>query len=544
MVRAALDGEPAIKAATTLYLPLLSDQTSPAYQAYLMRAQFVEMAQSAHEAWVGFLFRKDPQYVFDDALVDFMDDATLSGLSFYDWLKDTGRATLGVGRRGTLIEWDDDAKRPYLAAYEAEDIINWKTKRVGSQQVLSLLTLREQSPKFYPDAGGTPPNDSYEHVLYEQFRVYEVLEDGNKLPYVRCQIWRKRQNTAGPKAAPLPGQPATVDLPGTGPTGQVNQNGTDWIMVDDITPARGGVPLARINFVFHGPNNFLPHIDRAPVAPVARVNLSHYRTSADWENGLHFSGLPQAWAKGFGEDGDKMPVGSNVAWVSDKDYAACGYMEVSGGFDGLEKALERKEQHASKLGARLFDSMSKGRNAEAYDTLRIRQTGETVTLTNVAIALTQSGSKVLQWAGWWLNRGARNPEDLSERFNLEVSTDFVEVDVPSDKMSALLAAWQAKGISHKTYFYNLNKGELYPPDTEYEQELQEIQDDPVGLPDLTQPGQAFGGGQIVPPVAPPVDPNKAAALKAQEKAAQIKARADATKKKTPPKKGGLTKSKK
>lgn len=491
LVETALCGERAVKDAEDIYLPKLSDQGNAGYDAYKKRAQFIEVTQRTHEMLVGFIFRKDPQYVFDSTLVEFMDDATMSGLSFYDWLKDTARTVLGPGRRGTLIDWDDDEGRPFIIGYEAKDIINWKTKRIFGHLVLSMLVLREWSSVFYNVGEGDAPADPFEEKLYEQYRVYEILDDDEGRPYVRCQVWRKSVSKGD-------GSTPKGTLPGTGPTGAVSASGTEgWILLNESMPARGGVPLARIPFVFHGPNNFLPAIDRAPMESIARVNFSHYRTSADLENGLHFLGLPQLWAKGFGDDATKLPIGANVAWVSTEQWAQAGYVEVANGFEGLEKAMERKEKQMANLGARMLDSSNATRQPEAYDTVRIRQTGETVTLTNIAIALTQSASKVLQWAQWWVTRTAQNPEDLADDAKVEMNTDFVSNEIQPQQLTALMSAYAQKGISRKTLFFNLQRGDMYPPDIDYNSEVAEIADDTTGLPPVT--GTQFGGGAPKPP---------------------------------------------
>lgn len=508
MIRDVLGGEGAIKSQGATYLPQLSDQSVAAYNAYRDRAQFEDLSDRAHKTAIGFLFRKDPVQEFGPELTDFMDDCTMDGQSFYDWLKDTARHALSVGRRGTLVEWDDNNLRPYLAIYEAESIINWKTTKLGSATVLSLLVLHENVPD--------PLSDPYEHKVIEQWRSYELLRDGAGLPFVQCQIWQKiKDATEG-------GSLKAITLPGTGPTGSVTQGAEEFVVVKTLLPTRSGTPLARLPFIFHGPNNYLPAIDRAPLEGIARANLSIYRTSADLENGLHMSGLPTLTSKGYGEGAASLPVGSNNAWVSDKEWADAKYVEVTSEFAGLEKAILRKKEGLGELAGKLFTADTK-QAAEAYDTVRIRQTGETVTIGNLAIALTQSGSKVLQWAGWWMNRGAAEPEDLAERFHTEMNSEFIEVDIPADKLNALVDAWTKRAISHKTLFFNLQKGELYKPDTEYEDELADIEDDPVtdmpvggAVGGALAEATAFGGG---PPKAGlgPKDKGSPAAVAAAKK---------------------------
>lgn len=494
MVRDVLKGERTIKEKGTEYLPALMDQESVPYQRYKRRAQFVEITRQAHEELLGYLFRKDPIIEAPPDLDEFQEDCTLSGIEFYDWLKETTRQVCGPGRRGTLIDWDLDLARPYLATYEAEQITNWKVEKLGNEMILSLLVLHEESTVQYGmgEIGGSEERDPYSHDAYEQWRIYQIKQDTGGLPYLVCEIWRKKEMAKGGQAL------QEVTLPGTGPTGTVTSAADDnFVRVAQFFPARtGGFALDRIPFVFHGPNNLRADIDRAPMESLGNVNLSHYRTSADLENGLHFSGLPQPWTKKFGENADKLAIGQNNVWYSDQADAACGYLEVAGGFEGLEKALERKEKYMANQGAKMFDSAAAGRSPEAYDTLRLRQTGQTVTLTGISASQTQSSTLVLQWALWWMQPQVAKPTDLTQ-ITCNVNSDFVEIEIPSDRLTALSSMMSAQQISRRTLYEQLERGEIYPEDWTYELEVEAIQGDPIGLlpPGATgTEGSGFGGG--------------------------------------------------
>lgn len=492
MVRDVLEGERRIKEKGTTYLPALMDQESLPYARYKKRAQFVEITRQAHEELQGYLFRKDPIIEAPSDLDAFREDCTIGGLEFYDWLKDTTREVCGVGRRGTLIDWDLDLARPYIATYEAEQIKNWKVEKLGNEMILSLLVLYEKSTTQHGlgEVGGSTERDPYSHESYEQWRIYRVAQNGGGLPFLTCEIWRRKEQGTGGQAL------KEVTLPGTGPTGTVTKDTQDFVLVKQFFPARiGGFALDRIPFVFHGPNNIRADIDRAPMESMANVNLSHYRTSADHENGLHFSGLPQPWTKKFGENADKLAIGKDVVWYSDDEHAACGYLEVSNGFEGLEKALDRKEKYMANQGAKMFDSAAAGRSPEAYDTLRLRQTGQTVTLQGISASMTQSSTMVLQWALWWMQPRIQKPTDITT-VSCMVNDDFVEVEIPSDRLTALSTMRSAQQISSRTLFNQLKQGEIYEEDWTFEDEMDAIKSDPPMLPpgatDAT--GAAFGGG--------------------------------------------------
>jgi hypothetical protein len=487
-----LGGERPIKAQGELYLPSMAEQPPAEYQAYKHRAVFLGATLQTHMSFIGFLFRKDPVFTVPDSLKAFMADATLSGFPFYDFVKDVARAVTGTGRRGTLIDWDQATNRPYVKAYNERSIINWRTSRMGNQIVLTTLILEELSDRDY-GYGDMISTDEYELNMVTQWRSYQLEVGSDGVPFVHSQVWRRKvQGGDKPATGANGGQRA---LPGTG------VSDTSWILCDDTIPSRRGVPLQRIPFVFHGPNNHLPAVDRVPMEDIASINISHYQTSADLENVRHICGIPTPIFTGFQvNDTDKIRLGSTVAMCSDNPTAKAYFLSLGGtGAQALEGAMTQKEKQMESLGARMFDSPSTRGNAEAYDTVRIRQTGETVSLTNVALAMTQSCSLVMQWAAWWLNTSP-TPEALAEGAQVVINSEFVTTKLDAPTMQQLLAARAAREISRETFFFNMQEGEMYEPDWTFEKEEEAIASEPPPTP----PPLPGGGAPLVK--EPPTDP--------------------------------------
>jgi hypothetical protein len=94
-------------------------------------------------------------------------------------------------------------------------------------------------------------------------------------------------------------------------------------------PLRQGKALDQIPFVFHGPRNALPAVDKMPLADIVHVNLGHYRLDADYKHGLHFTALPTAWVSGFDKT-TELRIGSSTAWVADSVGAVAGFLEFRG----------------------------------------------------------------------------------------------------------------------------------------------------------------------------------------------------------------------
>ena len=130
-------------------------------------------------------------------------------------------------------------------------------------------------------------------------------------------------------------------------------------------PLRQGKALDQIPFVFHGPRNALPAVDKMPLADIVHVNLDHYRLDADYKHGLHFTALPTAWVSGFDKT-TELRIGSSTAWVADSVGAVAGFLEFRGhGLSTFETAQARDERLMAVLGSRMLE-----------DTKRVGETGQ------------------------------------------------------------------------------------------------------------------------------------------------------------------------
>jgi hypothetical protein len=181
-----------------------------------------------------------------------------------------------VGRRGLLIEWSSALNRPYWRLVETEDIVQTEFMRLASGITApSRLLLRE-----WRDDGrieGRSSEYRIEHYLQE---LRDGTGDNLRVWYeYRVRAWRERT-------------PEEIQADPTGerfePFGDVR------------VPLRLEEPLDRIPFVFlvsAGTGKVAP---KPPMLDLVDTNLSHYRTSAEREEGAHWTACPT-------------PAGSNAA---------------------------------------------------------------------------------------------------------------------------------------------------------------------------------------------------------------------------------------
>lgn len=452
IVRDVMAGSRAVKEAGTTYLPRLSGDSDDEYRAYKMRAKFFNATARTHSSLAGFIFRKDPQFKVPDEMGGFMADATMTGLSFLEYCKEVARDVLSVGRIGTLVDFDGDTEnRPYVCAYKAENILNWKLERIKGRVVLTMLTLFEYDAEYYPSIDGQKKApDEYEQPQFQQWRVYRLELDSEGNEFVTCTIYRKKEND--------------------------KKRGPEFVAIAKTVPTRRGKALSAIPFIFHNAENGLPCIGKIPLLDMAEINLAHYRTSADLENGRHFTGLPTPWAAGFDADDDELKIGSNTAWVTENSDAKVGYLEFTGqGLGALKEAIEEHERQMAALGAKMLEPESK--KAEAFDTVAARQAAESSALTNATITCTETLSDVMQLVDWWLGT-ADSPEDLEDTVNVELNTEFVSASISSDLLRELTAAYLGGAIDFPTYCYKLQQGEIIPPGRSMEEIRADIESHP------------------------------------------------------------------
>jgi hypothetical protein len=274
-------------------------------------------------------------------------------------------------------------------------------------------------------------DDSFAAKLVERIRVLKLEPVAETESRYVVQVWEK-------------GNDAT--------------NSTEWTLKETQIPLRLGKPLPLIPFVFHGPRNSLPDVDKLPLGDIITVNLDHYRLDADYKHGLHFTALPTAWVAGFDKESE-LKIGSSTAWTTETVGAVAGFLEFKGqGLGTFENAQTRDERLMAVLGSRMLEDTK--RVGETADAIELRQAGENSVLMTLALSVSDSISQVLRWVYWW-NSTETFPEDIGEDVVLlKINTDFTARGMSSQELTAVVSAWQCGAISQETMFDLFRKGEV------------------------------------------------------------------------------------
>jgi hypothetical protein len=441
MIRDVLGGSRAVKTAGKTYLPALHEQKPEDYDRYRARAIFFNMTRRTLEALTGLALRKTPEIGTTGLPEGFQGDVNMRGAAINEFIQGVTEETIAFKRCGILADWAGDENRAYLAFYRTEDIVNWETQRIAGRQRLTLVVLRESNSLVDPE--------TLEHTAVETYLTYRLRD--NRVECVQTIVDHDGNETE-----------STLEI------------------------SRKGKALTEIPFVFIGEGLDGQQPPPPPFADMAAINISHYQTSADLENGRHVAGLPTPYAVGFG-DGEFV-LGTNHAWVSDNPEAKCGFLEFTGsGLTSLKDALAEKSEQISILGARMLEPEK--RAAETFQTTQLKANAEHSALTTVAEKVSAAISTAMQWAAWW--HGTReSPGDHSEDCFLTLSTDFLAAKIDAPTLTAMMAAVQGNLMSFETFFYNLEQGEVYPDGWTIEDELAKMEEKPPGLvPPAPAPGK-------------------------------------------------------
>lgn len=477
--RDAVAGQDAVHAAREAYLPRLKDQDELDYQAYVTRSDWFNATWRTIAGLRGMLFRLPPKVEVPKSCEEHLDDIDMEGTPFNVFLQKVAENVLAVGREGLLVDYpmvenvaqltlaDAQAQnlRPKIVRYKAESILNWQKRRIGNKTVLSQVRLAEKQ---------TIKVNEFTEKTKDVTRVLD-LDDAN---LYRIRIY------------------------------ETLSDGTDIQISGDVYPLMRGKPLNYIPFYPIGVDDTSIDVDEPPLIDLVDMNFSHYRVTADYEHGCHFTGLPTPVVSGWvpPKPGEKLYIGSMTAWCFPDPNAKAAYLEFTGqGLDALKGNREHKEAQMAILGARMLEAVKRG--VETAEVASIHRAGEYATLAGIADAISMGVEQALECFCEWA--GADTVETAEGSVVFQLNKDFYPMPMDPQALAELVKAWQANAISKQTMFDKLKQGEIIPEDRTFEDEEALIEEQAPNM----MPGQSMnmlaallGPGAAKPPK--PGDPKQ------------------------------------
>lgn len=454
--RDTFEGEQAVKARGVAYVPICEGMPptpeSLEYQAYIMRGTFYPAMERTVIGLSGMVLRKPAQVVAPES-VDHEAGITLHGEGLSEFTAAALEQILVTGRAGIALDWSEAENRPYWTLWSAESIVNWRARVENGEIIVDLVVLEEEYDR-------PVPGDPYATVRacnYRELNLATMSTTGQPIAVQR--VWT--QTKANDKTSYTPG-PWTAYM-------------------------RRGQAINRLPFVFCGTKRPTADVSKPPLLDLASLNLSHWRSSVDYEHGLHFTALPTPYITGH-VPSNPLRIGSGVAWAIPHAEARVGMLEYTGqGLKGIEAALDRKEKQMATVGARLLEK--EPTRQETAEAVRLRHAGEGASLSVISRSLSMSLTMALRFHAWWQGFDVEAQPD--DKISVQLNTDYLESALTAQELDALVKAWQAGGISGKTFYYNLQQGEIARPNVTWEEEQEDIKADepPPVAPATPLPGQ-------------------------------------------------------
>lgn len=421
--RDTAEGQEAVHAQGVTYLPKLSGQSVTDYDKYKGRALFFNAVGRTIEGMAGMVFRKAPMIEYPTAMQSIIDDVDLQGTNINDFADSLVRELSTVNRVGilvdfpksqtvgmTLLDLERSGVRPYAVIYKAESISDWRYQRVNNRMMLTMVKLMECVDG------------------QNQIRELELTENG-------YQVSIYKETEGGYNDAPD----------------------------EKFIPLLNNAPMYEIPFVFD------KDIHKPVILDLVNVNLSHYKSTADYEHGLHFTGLPTAifWGIQTDDKDTTITIGAESALAFSNPEGHAEYLEFTGqGLTALKDALSDKKDMMAVLGLKALGAEKRAQ--ETAEAMTIKQSAENSVLSTIANRASGMLNKMLGYIAMW------------QRYNGEVkitlNTDFSPAGITPQLFAEYTKAYLSGTMSYETYFWNLKNGEAIPADRTADEELALIQD--------------------------------------------------------------------
>ncbi|MDR5616840.1 DUF4055 domain-containing protein [Arsenophonus sp.] len=411
-----------------LYLPALEEsdenRKKKRNKDYQERAVFYPITGNTRNGMIGMAFKKDPLVEINEKLAYLKEDADGAGSSLYQLAQSSLESVLEVGRHGLYVDYNDEANQVYFFQYKAEDIINWRTQRINGRNRLTMVVLRETVEE---KAGF-----GFKDVI--QYRVL-AIEDGKFF----CRVYRKPAGSS------------------------VYQIDVEYIPKRKIGGAWDEIP-----FTFIGAQNNDPSIDEAPLLGLAKINLGHYRNSADYEDSVFFCGQVQPYISGLKDEWRDwlekkgILVGSRSPILL-PEQGSCGYIQAQPNMLAKE-AMDSKRDYMVGLGAQLVSADSKVKTViQSVGELNAQTSVLSICCSNVSEAIT----KCLIWGDQYLGLKANG-------CSFEINRDLVNYIADSGMIREIVAAWQSGATRKSDLVRCLQKFDIINPADEVDNVIDEL----------------------------------------------------------------------
>jgi len=471
-----------------------------AYNAYKMRAYFADYVKEGVEALIGMMHQKPATFDLPDQMQPLIDKCTLQGEGLQDLLRRINTEQLIEGRIGLLADLPVAPPTaspgataapvlPYIAWYIAESVINWdEADEAEGYRALNLVVLNESG--FLRDSDFT-----WKELL--KYRVL-MLNKGT-------DIAQEGANTT------IADAPTGNYMMGT----FTNTQGANNIAFDPSAmkqPMLRGVNPDEIPFVFINTKDIVAAPDEPPLLGLGRLALAIYRGDADYRQALFMSGqdtlvviggTQSSNGDGTSTTDEPLRTGAgariNVEMGGDAKYIGV----TANGLAEMRQSIESDRMEAASKAGRLTQAKS-GKPDESGEALKTRQSAQTASLMQIAIAGAKGLENLLKKMGTWMGLA----DAVVEKIKVTPNTEFADFALVAQDIVQLMTAKSMGAPLSKESIHGILV-ERGITEMAFEDEMDKIAEEVADMP--TTPAPLLPGQKPAPgddPNAP--DPNASA----------------------------------
>ena len=409
---------------------------------FLRRAVFYAIAGYTSRGLVGRMFSKWPKCELPAELEYMKKNIDGSGNSIYQQSQDVAKSVVRGGRSFLMVDFTatggQSSRADVLAGrvranvlhYGAEDVINWDTRAIDGEILLSLIVLKS-SRKVYKD------KYSFES---EDIRIEMFLDEAGEYA---IQKWRKSEELKGEWVVYEP------------PVYPLDSAGRKW---------------KRIPGIFVGSESNTPTVDHPPMYDICLINKGHFNNSALYEDSVFFNGQPQPWASGLSTD-------DAVAFREAGIYFGSGTLipvpagETLGIAQAAPNTLAReamrdKVDMSIGLGAMFIQPGSAVKTATQSE--GEQKTAHSV-LSLIASNISEAYAQVIEWACVFM--GAQFNPDLHL---YEINRNYVDTSNNPQMLQQIVAGFLQGVIPMSDYLSYMQKIEVVSDETRLEDFADEV----------------------------------------------------------------------
>ena len=324
LVESLMGGTTAMRAAGVTYLPQDDKESNPNYNARLQRSFLLNAFARTVRSMTGKPFSKPIvlREGADPRLAELVEDIDKEGRKLNLFMEEVFRTAMQYGLSHFLVDMPQSTKanptladdivekrRPYWVHYKPRQLIGYKSKRVGSQQMLTQIRLKEITMEEDGD--------------YGEVEVVRVREIG--LTYYI--VWRQ------------------VQVDGV----------SQWVIESEGPMTLGFIPFFTI---YTGRVGF--QLANPPLEDLAWMNVAHWQSSSDQRQILHTARIPILFSSGLGEDASSLVIGPN-RHIQGPENSSMKYVEHTGAaIDSGRQDLLDLEDNMRLMGLELLMPMNGG----------------------------------------------------------------------------------------------------------------------------------------------------------------------------------------